>query len=104
MAVSALMKAGMIVQFGILRGQVVLVARNQSDLALGDKRNGAITVPLDFEQPFGVVERLFDRSGQHGVDRGGHGPFDRATKSLTTEDTEDTEEGFAVRDLGLRNC
>ena len=67
-----------IVQFRKLCGEVILIARNQSNFALGDKRNGAVAVPLDLEQPFGIVERVINGSCQHGVDRGGQGTFDRA--------------------------
>ncbi len=65
-----------VVQFGILRGEVVLIARHQANFAFGDERNGAVTVPLDFKQPLGIVEGLLDGSGQHGVDRGGHGALE----------------------------
>ena len=74
----ALMNSGKLCSSGNCSGEVILIARHQSNFALGDKRNGAVAVPLDLEQPFGIVERVVDGSCQHGVDRGGHGTFDRA--------------------------
>ncbi len=71
-------RGSQIMQFRVLGSQVVLIARNQPDLAFGNKCNSSITIPLDFEQPLGVVKRLLDGRGQHGVDRGRHGTLDRA--------------------------
>src|SRR2546421_6783768 len=43
-------------QLGILSCQIVLVTSNQPNPAFFDKSNDAVTVPLDLEQPVGIIK------------------------------------------------
>src|SRR5712691_9241619 len=45
-------------QLGILPREVVLITRDQADLAGVDERDGAVAVPLDFKEPIWTVERV----------------------------------------------
>ena len=55
---------------GILRCEIVLIARDEAHALVVNESDGAVTVPLDFEKKCGIVEGLFDGGRQHGVDRG----------------------------------
>src|SRR5437667_5271241 len=71
-------KVRKLVEFRILSGQIVLIARNQADAAVFDEGDGAIAIPLNLEQVFRIVEGLFDGDGQHGVDGGRHWALGRS--------------------------
>src|SRR6266496_3738402 len=51
-------KLWQLAQLGISRRKVVLISGNQAHSAVLNERNGAVSVPLDLEQPVGVLERL----------------------------------------------
>src|SRR6266704_1543542 len=61
-----------LVAFRILNSQIVLITRNQADSAVFDKGNSAIAIPFDLEYVFWIVEWLFNRDGQHGMDGDWH--------------------------------
>ena len=65
--------AGNFTEFGILTGHLVLVPRDQAHMIALNKCEGAITVPLDLEQPVGIVEGLVYKRCQHGVNGARHG-------------------------------
>src|SRR5438552_10805988 len=56
-------KLWQLTQLGISRRKVVLIPRNQAHRAVFNERNGAVSLPLDFEQPVGISERLLDDRG-----------------------------------------
>jgi hypothetical protein len=62
----------------IARRQIVVIARQQADFAIFDKGDGTVAVPLNFEKPVGIVERLLDDGRQHRSDGGRHWPLLRA--------------------------
>ena len=45
-------------EFGKLRGEIILIARHQTNAAVFDESNGTVTVPFDFKQPVRIVEGL----------------------------------------------
>src|SRR5215469_13861097 len=68
-------------QFAEFAGLVVLIARDHAQRLLCvsvEENDGAVAVPLDFEEPFVTIECLLDRGRQHGMDLARHGLFDRA--------------------------
>jgi len=71
-------KFGELMQLRILSGQIVLIARNQADSAVLDEGDGAIPIPFNLEQVLWIVEWLFNRDGQHGVDGGWHWALGRS--------------------------
>ncbi len=61
-------------QFGISRGQVVLISRHQPNLAVFDESDRAVAVPFDFKEPVGAIKGFCDRrrpawDGRQGMGR-----------------------------------
>ena len=69
---------GQSAQFGILRGQLILIAGNQAKVVVVDEGDGAVAIPFDFEEPLRIVKRFGNWSGQHGTDYGRHWRTDHA--------------------------
>src|SRR5450755_3114699 len=65
-----------------LRSQIILITRNQTQPSIFNKRDGAVAIPLQFEEPIGVVESLGNRRRQHRVDDGWHRLLHRASEGL----------------------
>ena len=70
-------------------GKIILVPGDQTYFAIRDERDCAIAVPFDLKEPLGIVERLLDRCGQHGIDTVGIGLSGSPSRDSSAEIAED---------------
>ena len=66
---------GEMVEFGIMRGDVVAGTGANCELSVADESECADAVPFDFEEPVGIGERAIRESGEHRGKLRRHGGF-----------------------------
>src|SRR5207245_9369459 len=59
---------GQSAQFGILRGQLILIAGNQAKVVVVDEGDGAVAIPFAFEEPLRMLNKVGTWRGKKWTD------------------------------------